>query len=166
MPKKIFDANAENKTFELIANGDYPFEIVGVDFGISNGGKTSGSDTMELKVAFFKDKTFETRVAQWTEYLIFHKTCEWKIDVFTKCANMLVGGKAPDHQTEVDYSEATLLGLRGWATVRSHVPDSDKNKPAGEQRRFNHVEMWITNKEKLARAAVSAGSEEEEPLPF
>ncbi len=148
MPSIKFDSKAESTQFELLPDGDYPFEIVGVDFSVSKGGKTNGSDVMEMKVAFFEDATFQKKIAQWTEDLIFHPNCEWKISVFTKCANMLVNGKPPEHGAEIEYTEDTVLGLRGWATVRQKAGQQDPNK------KFNYVLAWLTNKEKLPRAHV------------
>lgn len=166
MPTVKFDSTAESTQFELLPDGDYPFEIVGADFGISTGPKTKGSENMELKVAFYKDATFQRKAAQWTEEFIFHPNCEWKLSVFTKCANMLVDGKPPSHGVEIEYTESTVIGLRGWATVRNRASSADAQKPAEERRRFNHVAAWITNKEKLARAVVKTAPSEDENLPF
>ncbi|HYG22748.1 MAG TPA: hypothetical protein VEH04_08205 [Verrucomicrobiae bacterium] len=153
MPSVKFDSKAEFTQFEMLPDGDYPFEIVAVDFALSTGNKTNGSETMECKVAFFRDKAFEKKAAQWTETFIFHPSTEWKLSVFTKCANMLVNGKVPADGEEIEYTEATVKGLRGWASVRNKAGTQDKEK------RFNYVAAWITNKEKLPRNTPA-------PIPF
>lgn len=161
MPKASFDSKAESTQFETLPDGDYPFEIIAADFALSNGPKTNGSETMELKVAFFRDGKFEKKIAQWTETFIFHRSTEWKLSVFTKCANMLVDGKQPDHGLEVEYTAQTVLGLRGWATVRSKPGKNDPTKS------FNYVAAWLTNKEKLDRAAVIQPQPgEDSDIPF
>jgi hypothetical protein len=169
MPKTKFDAKAESTQFEMIPDGDYPFEVMACDFSISTGNKTAGSEVMEVKVRFFKDSTFTKPMAQWTESLIFHPSCDWKISVFTKCANMLVDGQLPADGAEIDYTAEAVVGLRGWATVRNKPSTQDKDK------RWNYVAAWLTTKEKLARrelhpdetpAGVPAGGDDEGKLPF
>lgn len=167
MPTLKFDAKAESIQFELLPNGDYPFEIVAVDVGISTGRKTGGSDIVEMKVSFFADATFTKKRAQWTEDLIFHPSCAWKVSVFTKCANMLLDGKTPPDGAELDYSADTMIGLRGWATVGFDIHSEDKNKPVIEQRRYNKVVVWLTNKEKLPRNTPEVDPFADEPSkPF
>lgn len=146
MPKLKFDAKAESLQFELLPDGDYPFEVVAVDFSISKGRATAGSDVVELKLRFFSDKTFTKRRAQWTEDLIFHENCAWKVSVFTKCTNILVDGKVPPDGAELDYSESTMMGLRGWATVRTE--EYEKN---GQRKKANRVASFLTDREKLPR---------------
>lgn len=153
MPTTKFDSKAESTVFELLPDGDYPFQIIAADFGISKGPKVAGSEDMDLKVAFYKDGTFEKKIAQWTEGFIFHPSCEWKLSVFTKCANMLIDGQPPDHGADIEYSPDTVVGLRGWATVRNKPSQTDKEK------RYNYVASWLTNKAKIPRAPVTAPAE-------
>lgn len=147
MPKNTFDSKAESLEFQLLPDGDYIFEVVSVDVGISTGRKTAGSEVIDLKCQFFnKDGK---RLGQWTESLIFHQSCAWKVSVFTKCANMLIDGKTPSDGAEIDYSPETMLGLRGWCSVGHHSSATDATKV------YNDVKAWLTNKEKLPRAHVA-----------
>lgn len=161
MPKHTFDAKAESLEFTLLPDGDYTFEVLSIDTSIRNSGKTSGSDEVEMKCAFYKDAKFEKKIAQWTESLIFHESIAWKISVFTKCANILVDGKVPGDGAELDYCAETMVGLRGWATVRTKAGTKDPTK------KFNYVAVWLTNKEKLARNTPEVdpfADEEKEPF--
>lgn len=164
MPKSKFDSKAESSVFELLPDGDYPFEVVACDFTLSTGAKTRGSDQMELKLAFYRDAKFERKIAQWTETMIFHPNCEWKISVFAKCANVMVGGKAPGDGEEIEWTAGLVLGLRGWATVHSQEGTSERAK--AEHKRFNRVLAFITNKEKLERCIAAATTEPQEEYPF
>jgi hypothetical protein len=151
MPSIKFDAKAESTAFELLPDGDYPFEVVAYDTSISTGAKTSGSEQMEIKVAFFADETFAKKRAQWTETLIFHPSSLWKLSVFAKCTDMrLPDGTVPGDGVDLEFSEATVVGLRGWASVRSKASTKDPAK------RFNHVAVWLTTKPKLARREIPA----------
>jgi hypothetical protein len=146
MPKYRF-GDEDNQSFEIMPAGDYPYEITGVSFEIQSGGKTSGAEVLELKVKFFRDITFETPLAQFTERLIFHKTCLWKIDTFVKSSNMMVNGSVPSKDQEIEFTESEIVGLRGWATVRVEK----YKKTDGSEGTSNKVAVWITNKPKLAR---------------
>lgn len=164
MPKAVFDSKAENVSYELLPDGDYPFEVVGCDFSISTGPKTSGSEQMDIKCMFYKDGTFQKRLGQWTETLIFHPSCAWKISVFTKCANMLVNGEQPADGAEIEYTADSVVGLRGWATVGHRQDRNDKSKF------WNHVVAWLI-KDKLAKRETqkpAAGASEvgDDGLPF
>lgn len=167
MPK--FDSKkAETPVFELL-NGEYPFEIVAVDSGISQGAKTKGSDTREVKIKFFKDKSFAEPKAQWTENFIYHADTEWKVFVFSKCV-----GFTPRDGDEIDI-DPSWIGRRGWAKCE---PEKDKDETKkddnGQVRRYNRVRVFITNKEQLApnpEAAKAAAENTElgpdgKPLPF
>lgn len=157
MPKSKFDSKAESSIFELLPDGDYPFEVTGCDFSLSTGGKTHGSDMMELKLTFFRNNTFSEKCGKCHETLIFHPNSEWKLSVFAKCANVLVNGQVPGDGVEIEWTAGLVLGLRGWATVRSKEGTKDKTK------KFNYVASFLTNKEKLARAFPEPV---QEPEPF
>lgn len=116
--------------------GDYTVEVVEVEFGISNGAKTSGADKMSLKLKIDGKATC-------FEHLIFHPSCIWKIDTAIKSLNLLINGKPPKKGESIQFSEPMMLGLRGWATIGQ---EPDKNKVLR-----NKVVCWITTKEKLAK---------------
>lgn len=170
MPKYKF-GDEENQVFELIPAGDYPFQVVGVDFGIQNGGKTNGSDIMDLKVKVYKDGTYDHPLAQIFERLIFHKSCLWKIDTFVKASNLLVNGTSPAKDAEIDFNEDLLKGLRGWCTIKI---DTFK-KADNTEGKSNKVAVWLTNKPKLDRAPTpvevddagfDSGTGSDEDIPF
>lgn len=154
MPTHTF-TDAENIPQGLL-KGDYPFEVVGVAFSISTGAKTKGSEVIEVKCLFYEDVKFEKKLAQWTENLILTDKCAWVVDTFTKSANLLVDGKPPVKGQAIEFDEAMLMGLRGWATCRSHygkMNDGKGNMVEDRSKEYNEVVSWITNKPKLAKAA-------------
>ena len=134
----------EAPVFEKL-NGDFPFEVVGVDFGLSTSQKTNGCDTMELKLKFFKDDSFAEPVSQWTERLIFHEDTMWKINQFALCANLQVDGRLIGENDEVEYNEHAVIGLRGWAKCAQRKGFKDPSKE------FNSVQIFYTDKPKLAK---------------
>lgn len=144
MPKTTFKTPEPPLNERL--NGDYPFEVVACDFGISNSkGKTNGSETMELKLKFFRDATFEKPVAQWTETLYFHESCDWKVHQFSLAANLQVEGRLVKVGDEIEYTENMVIGLRGWATCMPEKSTTDASKE------YNRVKVFLTNKEKLPK---------------
>lgn len=142
--------------FELLKSGNYGFEVIGADKGISNSGKTNGCETLSIKVKFFTDNEFKKPVAQWTERLTFpqlsgrdpktmdlNKFLNGVCNMFVKCTNM----KAEVGE-EITLEPETVIGLRGVA----HVTQV-KNERSGEMQ--NRVKTWLTDKEKFERNAPS-----------
>lgn len=161
MPKSTFDAKAESTAFELLPKGNYPYEVIACDFELSKGPKTRGSDVMVLKLAFYRDDKFEKKAAQWSEDFIFHPSCDWRLSVFAKSANMLVNGTQPADGAEIDWTPELVIGLRGWATVGTRTHGEDKAKAEDEKRKYNEVVVWLTNLPKLSRVEAKAKPEDE-----
>jgi hypothetical protein len=152
MPSFQFQ-DSDNKTFEVLPPGDYIAEVKGVEFGISRGAKTGGSDDMTLKLAIddHPGATIE-------ETLIFHESCGWKIDTFVKSMNLLIGGKPPAKGDPIEFTEPMVKGLRGWVTVKNEPGRKDPTKL------FNRIAVFITNKEKLVKRVDLPSSEELPPF--
>jgi hypothetical protein len=163
MPTYKF-TDQDNQTFELLPAGDYPFEVTGVDFGIQSGGKTNGSDYMELKVTLYKDATFAQKLSLIRDRIIFHPACAWRADCFVKSAALTVDGQPPAKGQEIEFNDEAVVGLRGWCSVKV---ESYKNK-SGEDAKANRVAVWLTNKPKLPRAVEVATTEptDDDNLPF
>lgn len=147
MPKYKF-GDEENQQWELLKEGDYRYEVVKVDFGIQTGGKTGGSDNIDVSIMIYGDSEFTQKIGRIIDRLIFHPTCYWVIDTFVKSSNLLVDSKTPTKDTEIEFSEDQLIGLRGWC----HVFVDKFTRKTGETGEKNKVKTWITNKEKLAKA--------------
>lgn len=137
--------------FELLPDGDYILEVIGLDKTISNRPETNGCDVIELKLKA------EGRNASWKEMFTIHRDWAWRMDVFLKAANA-----APKKGTGVPLTEETFIGLRAWATVASR----EYKSRSGETKKTNKVLAWITNKEKLARREPSPPAECGEEMPF
>lgn len=140
--------------------GDYVARVTAVEFTISQGGKTGGSDQMELTL----ECEGKDRTAKVYETLIFHPSCAWKVDTFVKSFNLLIEGRAPAKDEEINFNEHMVVGLRGWVTLK--IEDYEKN---GQKRTTNRVAVFITNKEKLSKvidAPVEATAAADEGLPF
>lgn len=151
MPK--FDSKAENVVTQLL-DGDYRFEIVAVDSGISTGPKTRGSETRDVKLKFYADAEFTKPLAQWTEDFINADNCVWKWSVFAKCVGMEFG-----EGEEFDITDR-WIGRRGWATCKPQTSTTDKDK------KYNRVAVFIVNKQRIPPAVRNESSEDREPLPF
>lgn len=139
--------DSENFSY-LIPDGDYIWQIIGVEFGVQRGtGPTNGSDNVGLKIAFYNG---DKKAAQWTETLIFHPSLFWKIDTFLKSGNYKVGadgkysatGRALRENEQVNFESDDLLGLRGWCSVKEHTYNEKKN---------SRVDKWLTDREKLPK---------------
>ena len=135
--------NSENFSYR-VEPGKCRFEVIGVEFGIQSGGKTNGSDNVDLKLAFYRD---DKKIAQWTETLIFHESIYWKIDTFLKAANYLVDGKPPKEGAELNFEQSDMLGLCGYCMVEDN---KFKNK-AGVECVNSRVGQWLTDAEKLPK---------------
>lgn len=161
MPK--FNSKAENVVHEFLS-GEYPFEIMAVDNAISQGNKTRGSDTREVKLKFFKDATFAVPVAQWTETFIYHETTEWKCELFAKC----VGFTDPAQDgTEFDI-DGSWVGRRGWAKCQPETPREELSKPVNERKKYNRVQIFIANHAQALSPNPNAAkpAEEDDDMPF
>lgn len=160
MPSYKF-GDQDNLEFKLLPEGNYQFEVTKVATGIQNGGKTNGSDIVDIDFKLF-DETGEL-VGTNNERLIMHERTAWRVDTFLKSANFLVDGRPLQKDDAVDLCEDTLIGLRGWCFVVQE-PYTKKN---GEEMTINRVKQWITNKDKLARNMPPVqASIQEEDIPF
>jgi hypothetical protein len=163
MPKTTFKTPEPPLNERL--NGDYPFEVVGCDFGISTSkGKTNGSETMELKLKFFRDATFAQPLAQWTETLYFHESCDWKVHQFMLAANLQVNGRLVQKGDDVEFTEYLVIGLRGWATCLPEKDKSNATDDAGRVKEYNRVRAFITNKQKLDKHVTVGDGTEDSPF--
>jgi hypothetical protein len=136
----------DQDSFELLDEGEYKFRVVGVDSGLMAGtGVTSGSDYVDVKCKFF-DADGKPR-AMWTEKLILHESCFWKVDSFIKASNYLHNGKPPVEGDDIQLNEDTLVGLQGWCKVYVNVYTNKQ----GDERENNRVDVWLTEREKLPR---------------
>jgi len=147
MPSYKF-GDRENFSQE-IPKGEYIFEVMSVEFGTQAKGKTAGSDTAELKLLFTDPKDGK-KVGQFTETLIFAASMAWKLDVFVKASNLLINGKSPAKDTQVEFTAETLIGLRGYCLVDSEPSTTNPEK------KYSRVKTWITDKQKLPKAAPAA----------
>jgi hypothetical protein len=149
----IFDPKADTPTWQSL-NGEYPFEIIAVDSGLSNGTKTNGSDSREVKLKFYENDKFEKPIAQWTETFIDHESTAWKYSVFAKCVGLeFASGQSFD-------IDAAWIGRRGWANCK---PQADRNDAA---KQYNRVAQFLTNKGRLSVAAVIPAATGDDDLPF
>jgi hypothetical protein len=147
MPRYQF-SDEENLQFELLPAGEYRFEVISASQSIVNsGGPANGSERLEIKIRIEDDQG--NRRAQWTEQLIFHSSCAWKIDTFVKASNFLVDGASPRKGEDLDINESNIRGLRGWCYIG--VEEYTKN---GVKRQANRVKTWLTDKPKLPKHAI------------
>ena len=161
MPSFVY-TDAPPKSFEPLPPGDYLAQVTECEFLIQQGGKTSGSDVMEL--------TFETLdkdgvAHKFFERLIFHESTGWKIDTFVKSFNLLIDAKPPAKGQAIEWSERMVVGLQGWVTlkVEEYKCRDDTMK------KTNRVAVFITNKEKLPKLVeipADAAGEAEDDVAF
>jgi hypothetical protein len=126
----------------LIEAGDYIVRIVEADSGISNGKKTNGSDTINLKCI-----EEESGCVIW-ETLCFHESIDWKIDTFVRSTGVPAVVGAP-----LELGPSDCISRRGHVTI---VVDNWNNKDR------NKIAVWKTDCEPLARAPIP----EAKPDPF
>lgn len=129
----------------LLPEGDYIFEVTKFECGISNGGKTSGSDKYEVTVRI--DQHGNTI----NENLIDHPSCAWKLDCFVKCCGVQIA-KGERFEFRQDLAQANdcrwvnPIGLRGWCRVIQETYTRKDGKPGSA----NQIAVFYTDKEKLA----------------
>lgn len=147
MPDYTF-GDEDNLEFKLLADGDYTFEVLSVEFGIHSGGKHAGTETMNIRFGFYSP-TGEI-VAKWKENFLLNKEFGWKVDTFLKSADFRIEGRSPVKGDNIGahLTEENLIGLRGWCFI--HVEEYTPRN-GGEKKKTNRVKTWWTNKEKLPR---------------
>lgn len=144
-----FTFGDSDNTFEILPAGEYPFEIIGADSAMVSSGKLAGSEKLELKVLIYTDPTFTAKRTLVHESLIFAQSCFWRIDTFVKAANLLVNGHPPRRDDAIELTPETVVGLRGWCRLKIEEYDSKKT---GKKEQTNRVDIWMTDKPKLAAA--------------
>lgn len=158
--------------FTALPKGKYRYQVVGFDVGISAGKKSNGCETMEVKLLFFDDKG--VKAAQWTETLILPQTNDQDtnrflsglINMFVKSSNLLIDGRPPAKNQDIEFTAETVVGLCGWALVDSRINSNDAGKVAAEQRRYNHVDRWLTDAEKLPKHVETEVAPADDENPF
>lgn len=141
--------------------GDYIFEVVEVETGISAGQKTRGCRTTTLKMILEPDNV------RCRDVLYFHPSMGWKVDTFVKSAGLDVKvGQAPEELKPGN--ERLLVGLRGWCTVSVEEWRPDGAPADAPPRKSNRVEVWLTNKGKLERKPPPAPTDDDDDkkVPF
>ncbi len=158
MPKAIFTGDDVDR-FELLKPGDYAFEVIGYEAGLSNSGKTSGCEIVTLKLKLFSDATFSKPVAVLSDRLTFPGTggrdldrfLNAQLNMFAKCT-----GLAGAVGEAIEYSEAACVGLRGWLRVKQVKSEKTGNM-------MNRIDFFRTDKGQIAKVvqmAAPAGEEE------
>lgn len=151
--------NEKPKTFEILPEGDYLLEVIKADSLISQGAKTRGSSVLELTVKSVEHGT------TFSEKLIAHPSCDWKIDLFVNCFNF-----ASQIGEEVDLDPDNCIGRRGWCKVIQVAMTKSDGTPwigqNGKQGIKNEIAVFYTDKEKFPRqvletAAVPTGAEKD-----
>jgi hypothetical protein len=151
MPSVTFTDQENISPSELIAAGDYTFEVIKCDAVIRNGGKTNGCDAFDFQIRIEK----HPGCTIWEDITFGYEKLQWKLDTFLKSANFLFNGKPLVKGQAFDITPEDMIGLRGWCTVKVE----DYKATTGEMRKTNRVAVWITNKEKLARNAPAPAPE-------
>ena len=132
-----YDPNAKQPEVQII-NGDYPFEIAGVEELISKGAKTRGCNQRKVFLDVYKDTSFSVKIAEVNDILIDSPKCDWKYSVLAKCVGFEVAPGA-----SLDITEEDFVGLRGWGHF---APEPDKVDPKKE---WNRIKVFLTDRQKL-----------------
>ena len=142
--------DAEPKVYELWPLADYVGKVTACEFSIMQGGKTNGSDAMELTIEFERKNptTGAVEKKEVNEKLIFHDSTAWKVDQFVKSFNLLIDGAPPKKGQEIEWTEYRVVGLRGWATLGIEEYTSKRDN---KLKKINKIVSFITNKEKLSK---------------
>jgi hypothetical protein len=150
MPSYQF-GNQENKVyFDPSLVGDRIVEVIKCEFGVT---KERGDDKMTLTVRA------DGSDVDMLEVMVFTEKAAWKIDTFVKSANLLISGKPPKLDENIEFTEPMVVGLRGWATIGIE----EFTAKDGTKKMSNKVKFWLTNKEKLAK---HVADDEDDDIPF
>ncbi|HYE30260.1 MAG TPA: hypothetical protein VEH27_02425 [Methylomirabilota bacterium] len=136
MPKHVF-TDQEGQSLVILKSGDYILEVVSAEQTISTGNKTRGCDQLELKL-----REQDTGALIYETLTFGYPALGWKIDTFMKSM-----GLHASKGEEVELTAESVIGLRGWATVR---PDKYVNSQ-GVEKENNKVAAWITTKDKFPK---------------
>lgn len=153
MAKYTFQDN-EPLQFELLQPGVYQIKIVDAVEGIQKGGKTGGSEFINVKVAVGDKNGIR---AQWSEKIIFHQDLEWKVDCFLRCINFAGGNLAKGQDLEV--TPQTVVGCRGHVKVAVEKYTNG----SGEEKEINKVTAWLCDKPAIERDMALVRSKFPEP---
>jgi hypothetical protein len=153
----------EEARLPFIPAGDYIFCVREFEIGLSNGGKTAGSEKYEL--------TLEIEGKGHTVYenLIDHPSTGWKINTFLKCTGVRLneGESFEFSKDSADANEVRWvnpIGLRGHCAI---IVDEYTAKD-GTKKKRNNLASFYTDRAKLPPNESLRGVEEEkeEGRPF
>jgi len=155
----------DNQTFVLHPPGEYQFQVVAYETGLSMGAKTRGSPMWELKILI------EQKGGHVFESLIDHEACSWKIDTFLKSTGVVIAkGSAFEFDRAASISMGCTwvnpVGLRGWCHL---IVEEFTPQGATSPKKKNKVGAFLTDKPKLPRIVAvppAATAEIVDDIPF
>jgi hypothetical protein len=153
--------DSEAKVFTLLPDGDYVWRCTEFEIGIMTGGKTNGSEKYSLKLGI------EGKDCEIFETLIDHKSVAWKIDTFLKSGGVqLAKGESFEFRADLAQEKKVRwinpLGLRGWCRLYT----DNYTKRDGSPGKSNKVEVFYTDKPKLAPARIEVEPTAQDDIPF
>ena len=131
---------------DIIEAGEYVVEVIEAVLGVSNGAKTAGSRTLNLKL-----KEMESGATIW-ETLTEHPSIDFRIDTFIRCTGIKAELNKPFSLTP-----RICVGRRGHVIVSV---DNWNNKDR------NRIAVWRTDAEILDRVAAPQETPEPDADPF
>lgn len=158
--------NRTKPVFQICPDGEQVLRVVKFERLIQGGsGKTAGS--FKYEVTYRNDKLG----LEFTDNLIDHESCAWKIDLFLLAFNAQVplGAfefiKPAADKAGVPWVDP--IGLQGWAWVSHREYDRTTGPQKGTKGKAAQIETFLTEKPKLPRwvdpAAQLPASAPEEP---
>ena len=144
--------DSEAREFKLLEPSDQILQVTGFNIGISTAnGVTKGCEMYELELlAEGTGVTFE-------DTLYDHPKCIYRIDLFLKAAGVVLA-KGENYEFREDIARekgvrwVNPIGLRFHARVKKEPWNSNAGKPVAEHKFSNRVEIFYTDREKLAPA--------------
>lgn len=158
MPRISYTKEEKGGGKFLLPPGEYHVFLTDFQHGVSQGKKTSGAETLNLK--------FETQDGQWIfDTLIFHESTAWRASAFLRCF-----GFAFDEGAEVDVSDEMLNGIIGRVPGMIEVGNKpySGNNPKYQGQMQNVLKAYVSPKGASGSAATPAEdlSIPDENIPF
>ena len=125
------DEGDDSSGFKLLDEGYYPFTVVGVKKGFTNGKPSYPCVDLNLKVGVGPDSTTVS------DRIAMHSGMKWKLAQLSVCLGVR------KHGEKMTFNPSEIKGMGGWVEIERREFEYTRGEKAGEKGYANNVARYI-----------------------